>query len=29
MDPLRHPEEIFSVLRSSLGSFSDFFRLLQ
>ncbi len=27
MDPLRHPEEIFSVLRSSLGSFSDFFRL--
>ena len=27
MDPLRHPEELFTVLRSSLGSFSDFFRL--
>jgi|LauGreDrversion4_2_1035121.scaffolds.fasta_scaffold05996_9 phytoene dehydrogenase-like protein len=27
MDPLRHPEEIFTVLRSSLGSFSDFIRL--
>lgn len=27
IDPLRHPEEIFAVLRSSLGSFSDFIRL--
>ena len=24
VDPLRHPEEIFAVLRSSIGSFSDF-----
>lgn len=27
VDPLRHPEEIFAVLRSSIGSFSDFIRL--
>jgi phytoene dehydrogenase-like protein len=27
VDPLRHPEEIFTILRSPIGSFSDFIRL--
>jgi hypothetical protein len=28
MDPLRHPEDLLTVVRSSLGSFSDYVRLL-